>query len=76
MAYDNTIPILREQKNEIVEQGLTLDSIDSKLTSQTTGVTQLDQKDLIIHLVSLQEDLLEVSRQILEQIKALRGGEF
>lgn len=75
-GYDNSITILRKNKDANVEQGVTLKSIDVKLDSQSTSSDQLDQTDNLILSVKLQEEQLAVSIEILEQIKALRGGEF
>jgi len=71
MAYDNTIPILREQKNEIVEQGTTLDSIDSKLGSQTTSINQVTMIDIIRQQERTNEQILSTLKEICKSIKAI-----
>jgi len=65
-GYDNAIPILRANKDANVAQGVTLKSIDSKLTTQTTTSTSEATADALIQ--GTQENLLS---EILIQLKIL-----
>lgn len=75
-GYDNTITILRRQVEALEQQNVFLLGINTKLVDVSSNSEQLNQVDSLLVQQSFQEELLEVSREILEQIKALRGGEF
>lgn len=75
-GYSNELKILKKQIAVLEAQVVSLTSIDSKLTGVSSEDAQLAQTDALIIQKEFQEDLLLISSEILEQIKALRGGEF
>ncbi len=75
-GYDNTITLLRRQIEALEQQNVFLLGINTKLVDVSSNSEQLNQVDSLLVQQSFQEELLEVSKEILEQIKALRGGEF
>ena len=70
-GYSNEIKILKRQIEVLERQVTSLISIDSKLDSQSIGDTQLDNKDSLISSLSLQQEQLDVSKEILKLIKEI-----
>ena len=80
-SYTNLVKVLsslldefRADATETVNQGVTQDNQYTEQLEQ--GVTQDSQENIQQRLLGLQEELLEVAKETLQQIKELRGGEF
>lgn len=70
-GYSNEINILRRQVEALEKQVVTLSSIDTKVTGVSSNDEQLNQTDNLTLLVSLQQDQLDVSREIYKLIKEI-----